>query len=67
MDIERLEEWSSHLGKQCFQVSADAPERKLVEVRKCDLGSDRHMRQLPLDIMLGNRGTKAYLECLQLE
>ncbi len=54
------------MRKKCFQVNADTLRDKKVEVWKCDMSCDRGIQQLPFDMTLRNRGTKAYMECLQM-
>jgi hypothetical protein len=55
MNLERLEERSGHMRKNCFQVNIDAREGKPMEVGKCDVGNDPSSQQFPLDIGARNR------------
>jgi len=47
--------------KKCFQVNADPVSDKKVEVWKCDMSCDRGIQQLAFEMMLRNRGAKAYI------
>jgi hypothetical protein len=66
MDAERLEERGGHLRKEGFQESIDTPESKLAELRKHDMRHGWRMGQLPLNVCVGARRDKAYLEYLQM-
>jgi len=64
MNLERHEARSSHVMKKRFQKGTDTSEGEPVEVGKCDMGNDPFLPQFHLDIVVGNGGAKANLECL---
>ena len=63
---ELFEEGGGYVRKKGFKVRANTLEIKPAEVRICDTYVDRYMQQLPLDVTIGNRGTKANSDCFQL-
>jgi hypothetical protein len=66
LNDELLEARSGDSANNLFQVSANTPEEKPAEVRKCDVCQNWSMYELPLHITIGNREYNADQECLQL-
>ena len=64
--LESLKVRGVHVGKKCFQVNTNTPDRNEEKIGKCGVSYDRHTQQLSLDLTIGNRGGKVYHETLQL-
>src|SRR5712691_890639 len=64
-NFELLEERHCHPRKERFKVGIITLEGKVAKVRKCDIGHDRRMRHLLLNIIVKNGKVEANLEHLQ--
>jgi len=65
-NMECLDKRGRDLRKKRFQVSASTAERKPTEGRQYDACYDWCMQQLPLSIMVGDRGIEVNHEFFQM-